>query len=39
MKQQAAVIEEEIRRDPSQWMMFRHFWVDQETGPERITST
>lgn len=39
MRRQVAVLEEYIRRDPSQWLIFRRFWVDQETGPERIAST
>lgn len=39
MKQQALVIEKEILKDPTQWLMFRRFWIDEAHGPERITST
>ena len=39
MRQQAAVLEKAIQEDPTQWMMFRRFWIDRESGPERITST
>jgi len=39
MKKQVAVLEKQIRRDPTQWMMFRRFWIDHTRGPERITST
>ncbi len=39
MKQQVAVLEQNIQEDPSQWMMFRRFWIDHATGPERIVST
>ena len=39
MARQTAVLEEHIREDPSQWLIFRHFWTDEKRGPERITST
>ncbi len=37
--EQARVIEEAVRRDPAQWLLFRRFWFDEATGPERVTST
>jgi KDO2-lipid IV(A) lauroyltransferase len=39
MAQQVAVLERKIKEDPSQWLLFRRFWIDGERGPERITST
>ncbi|HRZ40038.1 MAG TPA: lysophospholipid acyltransferase family protein [Candidatus Omnitrophota bacterium] len=39
LDQQVKMIEQEVRRDPAQWMMFRRFWFDQTAAPERITST
>lgn len=39
MKQQVQVIENRIKKDPSEWLLFRRFWIDKNAGPERITST
>ncbi len=39
LNQQTKMIEREVRKDPVQWMMFRRFWFDGTSGPERITST
>lgn len=33
MKRYTAVIEEKIRDNPTQWLMFRKFWVDEEDLP------
>ncbi|MEW5895274.1 MAG: lysophospholipid acyltransferase family protein [Candidatus Omnitrophota bacterium] len=38
-KQQVTALEKAIKRNPSQWLVFRKFWIDEECGPERITST
>ena len=39
LRQQVAVLEKAITEDPSQWLIFRRFWIDRKSGPERITST
>ncbi len=39
LDQQVQMIEREVRKDPAQWMMFRRFWFEQESGPERIINT
>lgn len=30
MKQHTSIIEDTIRKHPTQWLMFRKFWIDQE---------
>jgi lauroyl/myristoyl acyltransferase len=39
MKQQITILEKKIKEDPSEWLLFRRFWIDGQLGPERITST
>jgi len=36
MKQYVYLIEKIITKYPSQWMMFREFWIDSKTNPDAI---